>query len=366
MSSPTNPLNLRTPPTSASTTSFQGIWTALITPFTATGAVDVAAFQRLVQRQIEAAITGVFIHATTGESTTLSEPERRQLVLAALEVARSTPLKVFASIGTACTATSLADALWAEAAGVDGLLAITPYYSKPSQQGLVAHFQAIADRLERVPLVLYNNPGRTAVHLEPATVALLAKHPRIQALKESSGSLNTFSDLQVALGRNAAGAEAVEFTLLAGDDSLFLPSFALGAQGLVSVAANLIPSTMMKVYQALASQNWAAAQQLHHQIYPLLRDLFVASNPVPVKFALSAWGWCEPHVRLPLVPLGREHRVQLQATLDRFEEAFEGALDLSGHHGPTAKRHPPPAQVQTAASDASPNPELNPSCNLSP
>ncbi|PYL66691.1 MAG: 4-hydroxy-tetrahydrodipicolinate synthase, partial [Verrucomicrobia bacterium] len=257
---------------------FRGTFTALVTPFR-NGGIDIAAFEKLIENQIAAGISGVVAVGTTGESPTLSHEERQQLIRLTVATAKKRCL-VLAGTGSNATQHAVADTKIAEKLGADGALLVAPYYNKPSQEGLFLHFKTIADATS-LPIILYNIPGRCGVDIAPDTVTRLAKECRnIVSIKEASGSVERISELRVRLPES--------FTILSGDDSLTLPFMSVGAAGVVSVASNLFPTEVCALVRAYEGGDVKSASNLHRKMFPLFKDLFIEPNPVPVKTAL---GW---------------------------------------------------------------------------
>ncbi len=288
---------------------FRGTFTALVTPFR-DGAIDLSAFQQLIEAQIAAGITGIVANGTTGESPTLSHDEREELIRIAVSTAKKRCL-VLVGTGSNATQHAMADTKMAEKLGVDGALLVAPYYNKPSQEGLYRHFKAIAEATS-LPIMLYNIPGRCGVDIVPETVVRLAKACRnIVSIKEASGSVERVSDLRRRLPES--------FTILSGDDSLTLPFMAVGAAGVVSVASNLFPSQVCALIRACESGDLKAAEKLHRKLLPLFKDLFIEPNPVPVKTALGWRGTMSGEVRLPLCEMSETNRARLRKTLEEFE-----------------------------------------------
>ena len=289
---------------------FRGTFTALVTPFR-DGGIDVSAFETLIETQIAAGITGIVAIGTTGESPTLSNEEREQLIRLAVATANKRCL-VLAGTGSNATQHAVADTRLAEKLGVDGALLVAPYYNKPSQEGLCRHFKAIAE-VTSLPIMLYNIPGRCGVDISPETVVRLAKECRnIVSIKEASGSVERVSDLR--------GRLLESFTILSGDDSLTLPFMAVGAAGVVSVASNLFPSQVCALIRACESADLKSAEKLHRKLLPLFKDLFIEPNPVPVKTALGWRGAMSSEVRLPLCEMSEANQVRLRKTLEQFEQ----------------------------------------------
>jgi len=288
---------------------FRGTYTALVTPFR-DGAIDVAAFEKLIEGQIAAGITGVIAIGTTGESPTLSHDEREEVIRLTVKIAKGR-CQVLAGTGSYSTSEAIAATKAAEKMGVDGALIVAPYYNKPSQEGLFRHFSAIS-RETRLPIMLYNIPGRCGVDIGPATVEKLANECKnIVSIKEAGGSVDRVSVLRAILPN--------EFTILSGDDNLTLPFMAVGAVGVVSVASNLLPAEICALVGAFASGDVAGAQRLHRRLAGLFKDLFIEPNPVPVKTALSWRGLMSDEVRLPLCEMTAANKERLRKTVAAFE-----------------------------------------------
>lgn len=289
---------------------FDGVWTALITPFNDEGAIDFEAYRALIGKQIEAGVSGIIPCGTTGEAPALTHDERHQLIVIALAETRGTGLGVIAGTGSNNAAATLEASRKACELGVDGILVVTPYYNKPSQAGLEHHFTSVADAVD-CPVVLYNVPSRTGVNLDAATVATLARHPRITALKDATGQMSYMSNVQDHLF--AAGTS---LDLLSGDDATFFPFLCQGGKGVISVTSNICPAMMLQIWHATREGNLERARQLQWHYYPLFRDLFLECNPVPIKFALSQSGLCRATVRAPLASLMPHHAETLLRTMD--------------------------------------------------
>ncbi len=290
---------------------FRGTYTALVTPFRE-GAIDEAAFERLIESQIAAGITGLVAIGTTGESPTLSHDERADVIRLAVKFANGR-CQVLAGTGSYSTSEAITATMAAENLGVHGALIVAPYYNKPSQEGLFRHFQAIA-RASSLPIMLYNIPGRCGVDINAATVERLAMEcPNIISIKEASGSVQRVSELHARLPEN--------FTILSGDDGLTLPFMAAGAVGVVSVASNLLPAEICALVQAFRSGDIAGARQWQVRLGGLFNDLFIEPNPVPVKTALAWRGWMSNEVRLPLCEMSPANEKRLRETLAAFENS---------------------------------------------
>src|SRR5438046_7280186 len=265
-------------------------FTALVTPFR-DGVIDTSAFEKLIETQLAAGITGIVAVGTTGESPTLSHEEREQVIRLAVTVANKR-CQVLAGTGSNATHHAVADTKMAEKIGADGALLVAPYYNKPSQEGLFRHFKTIADATS-LPIVLYNIPGRCGVDIGPDTVVRLAKECRnITSIKEASGSVERVSELRARLPES--------FTILSGDDSLTLPFMSVGAAGVVSVASNLFPAEVCALVQAYQSGDVKSAENVDRKRFRLLKDLFIEPNPLPVKTARSCRRAISAECGLPL------------------------------------------------------------------
>jgi len=290
---------------------FRGTFTALVTPFR-NGDVDFAAFEKLVEAQIAAEITGLVAVGTTGESPTLTHEEKEKVIQRAVKIANGR-CKLLAGTGTNSTRDAIEATKFAEKAGVDGALLVAPYYNKPSQEGLFRHFKAIADKTS-LPIMLYNIPGRCSVDIGPDTVVRLAESCRnIVSIKEASGSVERVGELRRRLPK--------EFTIFSGDDSLTLPFIAVGAVGVVSVASNLFPAEICALVRACESGDFKSAENLHRKMFSLFKDLFIEPNPVPAKTALAWRGAMSAEVRLPLCEMTEANQTRLRKTLEAFEKA---------------------------------------------
>lgn len=287
----------------------EGVWTALVTPFDDHGALDLDAYVKILRHQAQAGVAGVIPCGTTGEAPALTTEEKQTLIETALAELKGSGTRVIAGTGSNNAALTLATSRWASEQGVDGVLVVTPYYNKPSQAGLIAHFRSVADAVS-CPVVLYNVPSRTGVSLAPETVAALAAHPKITALKEATGSLAFAADILDHL--RAAGRT---LALISGDDATFFPFQCIGGQGVISVTSNLYPRAMLDLYEATRRGDLESARGLHRHLYPVFRDLFLECNPVPIKYALWRAGFCTPVVRPPLAPLLENTATRLEATL---------------------------------------------------
>ncbi len=282
-----------------------GCGTAIVTPFQADESIDEAALRRLIEHQIEGGVDFIVACGTTGESVTLSESEQTRIVALTVEaVAGRVP--VVAGAGGYNTREVIEKIRRYEALGIEAILSVTPYYNKPTQEGLYLHFEAIAEA-SRLPIILYNVPGRTGCNLEPATVVRLAQHPRIVAIKEASGNISQIAEL--------AALVDPEFAIFSGDDALILPVAALGGVGVISVASNLIPREVSELTRLSISGQLDAARELNRRLTPVFKAMFIESNPIPVKAALAMNGMIEEIYRLPMCPLGEANRRRLEVVL---------------------------------------------------
>lgn len=280
----------------------EGTYTALVTPFNGDGSVDYERFRALIDRQAEAGVAGIVPVGTTGESPTLTYEEHRRVVETAVETARGR-IQVIAGSGANSTAEALELTRHARDTGADATLQITPYYNKPSQEGLFRHFSAVAEL--GLPVVLYNVPGRTSREIAIDTVVRLSELPGVAALKEAGGSVDRVSEI---LSR-------CDIVVLSGDDSLTLPMMSVGARGVISVASNLVPAAVANMTRLAMDGSWDEARQAHLRLYRLFRDLFIDTNPIPVKAALAMMDLAEELYRLPLCPMTDDLKATLRDTL---------------------------------------------------
>jgi 4-hydroxy-tetrahydrodipicolinate synthase len=285
---------------------FHGCTTALATPFTENG-IDEVALRKSVDWQIGQGTPTLSPVGTTGESPTLSHDEHERVIAIVVEQSAGRA-KIMAGTGSNSTSEAVRLTKFASRAGADAALLVAPYYNRPTQEGLYAHFAKIAESVD-IPLVLYNIPGRTGRNVEPETIERLSKVARIVAVKEASGSLDQVSEI---IGRT-------DLTVLSGDDSLTLPMLAVGAEGVVSVAANLVPRDVATMIEAFDRGELDRARKLHARLFPLCRDLLgLAPNPIPLKAALALLGRGNGVLRLPLVALDERGRAALAASLKRY------------------------------------------------
>jgi 4-hydroxy-tetrahydrodipicolinate synthase len=287
---------------------FTGVGTALITPFTRSGDLDESGVRRLARRQIDAGVHFLCPCGTTGENPTLTDAERLRIIEIVVEEANG-KVPVLAGAGGYDTRELIHLARQMAERGVSGFLSVTPYYNKPTQEGLHQHYRAFAESTS-LPIVVYNVPGRTGVNVEPATLARLAELPNIVGVKEASGNVSQMCEIVRAV--------PADFLLLSGDDALTLPLMAVGGHGIISVASNEIPAEMAQMVEAAERNDFAAARKVHARIMPLMSVNFVESNPQPVKYAMSAMGLVEELFRLPMVPPRAESKEKINKVLQEL------------------------------------------------
>ena len=284
---------------------FTGTYTAIVTPFK-NGQLDEAALARLVKRQIQGGVEGIVPVGTTGESPTVDLDEHIRIIELCVKFAAG-KIKILAGTGANSTSEAIVLTKAAEGVGADGSLQVAPYYNKPTQEGLYQHFKAIANNT-KLPIILYSIPGRCGIEIAVSTVKRLAADCKnIVGIKEAGGNADRVSQLRAALGN--------KFEILSGDDSLTLPFMAVGAQGVISVASNVAPREVSTMVRAYATGDTKKALQIHQKMYPLFKDLFVETNPVPVKAALAILGLIDEEYRLPLVQMSAANRATLKAAM---------------------------------------------------
>ena len=285
----------------------RGCATALVTPFKADGAIDEDRLRALVERQISGGVRLLVPCGTTGESATMTEEEDQRVIAITVEVARGRA-RVIAGTGSNSTAAAIEYSKRARDLGADAMLQVAPWYNKPTQEGLYAHFRAIAEAIPDTPIMLYNVPGRTSSNIAAQTVLRLARDcENIVAVKEASGSLSQIMEILRERPEN--------FSLLSGDDAVTLPLIALGGEGIVSVASNEIPDLMSQMTELALAGNWTEARALHYRLLPLMEVNFIESSPGPVKAAMAMMGLLEENFRLPLVPIQEKSRAKLREVL---------------------------------------------------
>jgi 4-hydroxy-tetrahydrodipicolinate synthase len=285
----------------------RGCATALVTPFTADGAIDEPRLRSLIEYQLAGGVKILVPCGTTGESVTMTEAEDQRVIKITIETAAGRA-RVIAGTGSNCTAAAIDYSLAARSLGVDAVLVVAPYYNKPTQAGLYAHFRAVADAIDGLPMVIYNVPGRTSSNISAETTLQLARDvENIVATKEASGNL---SQIMEVLCNRPRG-----FRVISGDDSLTLAMIALGGDGLISVASNEAPEMMASMINFALEGNWEAARFLHYRLLPLMETNFIESSPGPVKAALAMMGMIEENFRLPLVPVQEKSRIRIREVL---------------------------------------------------
>jgi 4-hydroxy-tetrahydrodipicolinate synthase len=284
---------------------FRGTYTAIVTPFKADGSIDYDRFGELIRIQAAAGISGIVPVGTTGESPTLSYEEHSRVIDVAVEACRG-KMTVIAGTGANSTAEALELTTRARDAGADATLQVTPYYNKPSQEGLIRHFSAVADL--GLPVFLYNIPGRTGREIAVETVVRLSRHPKIVGVKEAGGSVDRVSQI----------LHACDLTVLSGDDSLTFPMMAVGARGVVSVASNVAPREVAEMTRLALAGDWDRARALHFKLFDLFQCLFFDTNPIPVKAALAMMGQIEEVYRLPMCETTPAVKQQVLAVLRKL------------------------------------------------
>ena len=287
---------------------FTGVGTAIVTPFTKAGALDEPGVRRLARRQIDEGVHFLVPCGTTGESPTLSEEERTRVVEICVEEARG-KVPVLAGAGGYDTKEVIHAARVMERAGATGLLSVTPYYNKPTPEGLVQHYKAIAETTS-LPIIVYNVPGRTGCNVDVATLVKLSAIPNIVGVKEASGNIQQMCEI--------CRAVPPEFLVLSGDDAITLPLMAVGGRGVISVASNEVPREMAQMVEAAERGDFAAARKTHTALLPLMLINFVESNPGPVKVAMAAMGLLEEVYRLPMVPPRQDSRTKILNVLSEL------------------------------------------------
>ena len=288
---------------------FEGLYTAIVTPFTQTGEIDKEAYKKHIEYQLSNEVSGLVICGTTGESPSITDAEFEYLITAAREICGDA-YPIIAGTGTNSTQKSIHRSKQAQDLKADALLIVSPYYNKPTQQGINDHYVSIADAVD-IPLMIYNVPGRTSVNILPGTVAQMAEHPNIAGIKEASGNMQQIM----------ATIQSVpdDFPVLSGDDAMTLPLIAAGGKGLVSVAGNEAPGLMSNYVQACLAGNMQRARKLHYRLLPLMKANFWQSNPIPVKAALSYMGRMQNSLRLPMVPLENKFEAELKQILRNLD-----------------------------------------------
>jgi 4-hydroxy-tetrahydrodipicolinate synthase len=283
---------------------FKGVITALVTPLR-NDRVDEEALRRLVDEQIRAGIDGLVPVGTTGESPTLSNEEHIRVIEVVVQEAKKR-VPVIAGTGANATREAIELTAAAKAVGADGTLQVTPYYNKPTQDGLYRHFKAVVDATQ-LPMVVYNVPGRTGCDLLPETIARLCELPLVVGVKEATGNLQRAAQIIARVGDRVA--------MLSGDDATAMPFYAIGGNGCISVVSNVVPADMAAMWDAAAAGNWNKARELHYKVFPLSEGLFIEANPIPVKAALAMMGKIADEIRPPLYPMTGANREKVRKIL---------------------------------------------------
>jgi len=286
---------------------FNGSMAAVITPFR-DGQIDVEALQRIVEFQIAGGTSAIVPCGSTGESATLTHQEHIEALRHVVKCVRGR-VPIIAGTGSNSTAEAIALTRAAKESGATAALLISPYYNKPTQEGIYQHYKTIAEAT-RFPLIVYNIPGRTASKIEATTIARLAELEHIVGLKEATGSLDEVQEVIRLCGN--------KIEVYSGDDSLTLPLMAVGGAGVISVVANILPKDSAAMVAACRSNDWDTARRLHYRMLPLIRALFLETNPIPIKAALAMMGYCRDELRLPLVPMTDAPRAKLRAVMEQF------------------------------------------------
>jgi len=284
---------------------FEGVFTALVTPFK-NGKIDYDSVAAIIEHQIAGGVDGVVPMGTTGESPTVSYEEHEEFIVRVVTLVNKR-VKVIAGTGSNSTDEAIYLSKAAQDAGVDGVLLVNPYYNKPPQRGLIAHFESVAQSIN-IPVILYNIPGRTGINFLPESVAqLIQRVPNIVAMKEASGDINQMMNLVELCGNT--------ITLLSGDDNLLLPVLVIGGKGIISVISNLLPNDVKAVVTNFNNGNLEEAKRLFYKLLPLCRAMFYETNPIPIKAAMAMAGFCSSEMRLPLVPLSADNHERLKKAL---------------------------------------------------
>lgn len=284
---------------------FTGSMTALVTPFK-NGKVDEDRLKEIIDFQIENGTTALVPCGTTGESATLTYEEHNKVIDITIKHTRGR-IPVIAGTGSNSTEETVMLTRHAKEAGADACLLIAPYYNRPTQSGLIAHFMKVADTVG-IPLVIYNIPGRTGVNIEPETIAKLSEHKNIIAVKEASGNLDQISRI----------ISLCSIVILSGDDSLTLPIMSVGGKGVISVASNIVPKDVAEMVSSFEKGDLQKARRLHYKLLPLFKVLFIETNPAPVKAAMAMMGMMDEEIRLPLVPIKEENRAKLRKVVEEY------------------------------------------------
>lgn len=286
---------------------YAGAWTALIMPFKADGSVDEAALRKLVQTQVGTGLKGVVPLGTTGEAPTTTAEEDRRTVEIVVEEARKGNLKVMVGTGSNSTAEAVKYTRVAKELGADACLVVSPYYNKPTREGLKLHYAAVAD--VGLPVIVYNIKGRTAVNIDTPTLMEIAKHPMIVGVKEASGDMEQMKEVLAQRSEN--------FTVLSGDDNMTFPLMFAGGDGIISVASNIVPKKIATMVEHASQGRWKEAETIHQELSDIFSTIFVETNPIPIKYCAYKMGLCELSFRLPMCPPVEASRVVLDSMLKK-------------------------------------------------
>lgn len=287
---------------------FEGVYTALITPFTADGGIDEESLRKLVDFQVKAGISGLVPMGTTGESPTMSHEEHIRAIEIVIDQNEGR-VPIIAGSGSNCTQEAIEITYQAMECGADASLQVAPYYNKPTQEGFYRHFTAIADKVD-IPIIVYNIPGRSGKNIENSTMLKLAEHPNIVGVKEASGNIGQMMDI--------IANSPDDFAVLSGDDNLAFPLTALGGKGVISVASNVIPDKMMEMISAALNDDIVKGRILHYSLLPLFKGLFLETNPIPIKYAMFLKGMIEESYRLPLCSMSKENKQTFQEMFSKL------------------------------------------------
>ncbi|MDR1401055.1 MAG: 4-hydroxy-tetrahydrodipicolinate synthase [Endomicrobium sp.] len=288
---------------------FSGVYTALITPFK-NNKIDFNALEKLIESQYRNGVDGIVLCGTTGESSTLTWEEHEEIIgFCVKSVKGKGKLKVLAGTGSNSTHEAIHSTQFAKKVGCDGVLIVSPYYNKPTQKGLYIHFRSIADTVD-IPIVLYNIAGRTSVNIEPVTIARLFKDCKnIVGVKEASGSLEQMSTIKYLVP---------DIDLISGDDTLTLPLLSIGGVGVISILSNIIPADMVLFIKEFKEGNMKKAIDIHYKLLPLIKSMFIETNPIPIKTAASLLGICDPSLRLPMCDMEETNKLKLEKALKDY------------------------------------------------
>lgn len=287
----------------------RGVYTALVTPFDNEGGVDYDGLRDNIQQQLAAGVSGLVVLGTTGETPVLKSEERAEIVRTAIECAQS-KVQIVVGTGTNCTRTTIKESLRAQELGADGVLVVTPYYNKPGARGVIEHYRALSAAIE-IPFIQYNVQSRTGINVSAQTMMEISKLPGAVAVKEASGDIEQAGEIV-----RAAQAFGRDFAVLSGDDALTLPMISVGGRGVVSVASNLLPESIVALVGAALAGDFTRALELHQQLSDLFKETFIETNPVPIKYCMQRSGLAAGGVRLPLVELGDDSKLKLNKLLE--------------------------------------------------